>query len=43
MLRYDVEQFERVRDGHTAELRLSQVIPELIRHLNTAAEALENA
>jgi len=43
MLRDDVAQIERVLKGDTAELRLSHVAPEMIRHLNMAAEALEGS
>ncbi len=42
MLRYDAAQLERVVNGRTAELRLSQVAPEMIRHLNIAANELED-
>jgi hypothetical protein len=40
MLRYDAAQLQRVVNGDTAELRLSQVAPEMIRHLNITAAAL---
>ena len=43
MLRYDVAQLDRVLSGRTAQLPLSQIAPEIIRHLNIAAEALEIA
>ena len=36
MLRFDAAQLHRVVIGETAELRLSQVAPEMIRHLNLA-------
>ena len=43
MLRFDVAQLHRVVIGETAELRLSQVAPEMIRHLTLAADALERS
>jgi hypothetical protein len=43
MLRYDAAQLQRVVNGDTAELRLSQVAPEMIRHLSFAADALERS
>ena len=43
MLRYDAAQLQRVVNGDTAELRLSQVAPEIIRHLDITAAALERS
>ena len=41
MLRHDAAQLGRVVEGVTAELPLSRVAPEMIRHLTIAAGALE--
>jgi hypothetical protein len=41
MLRQDAAQLDRVVRGVTAELPLTRVAPEMIRHLIAAAEALE--
>jgi len=41
MLRYDAAQLQRVVDGVTAELPLSRVAPEIIRHLTIAANELQ--
>jgi hypothetical protein len=43
MLRHDAAQLGRVVEGVTAELPLSRVAPEMIRHLTIAADALDEA
>jgi hypothetical protein len=43
MLRYDAARLQRVLEGDTAELRLSQVAPAMIRHLSIVAESLERS
>jgi hypothetical protein len=42
MLRHDADRIQRIVDGDAPDLGVKSIGPELIQHLNWAAEALES-